>query len=48
MPSRENKDGSVTTWADDVDEPAANAEAKVVSSPSDKPAAKTRSQAESK
>jgi hypothetical protein len=47
MPSRENKDGSVTTWADDVDEPKEGAEAKVVTSPDSRPP-KSRSQAESK
>ena len=47
MPSRENKDGSVTTWAEDVDEPKEGSEAKTVEAPK-KSVAKTQSSAESK
>jgi hypothetical protein len=44
----ENKDGSVTTYFGEEDAPKSKAEAKVVASPDEKPAAKTRSRAESK
>jgi len=46
MRTVENKDGSITTYADDEEAPAR--EAKVVESSDEKPAAKTRSKAESK
>jgi len=49
MKTTVNKDGSVTTTNDDeFPTGVESSEAKVVESPSEKPAAKTRSKAESK
>lgn len=47
MPNRVNDDGSVTTWAEDVDEPEKDIHAKVVT-PADQPAPKSGRKAESK
>jgi len=48
MKTTVNKDGSVTTTNDDEFPADSSTEAKVVESADDKPAAKTRSRAESK